>query len=268
MPSPPANKITIWLWPTGLFPRRLIYYLRAKRITLSALTAHNIHLIPVILDTATPKLDAKEGYEKKPEGMSLPCMRVEHVGEERIEYVHESLAIVGFLEEVFGGTGGEDAQAQGCGNIMGSTPSQRARTNDILSLLAEATVYANIALIHSDPTTLFWSGLTSSAMSASTAADASRRFHNMLSKLEGWVEKDVIKGQMSSLSGEGSAVTLADVVLMSSVTYAEDHNGVGWVEGHEGLTSWCERVKGCAWWVGAEGLRGCEESGWGAVLAE
>jgi glutathione S-transferase len=257
--SPP--KTTIWLWPTGLFPRRVLYYLRVKQITLSALHAHNIHLIPVVLNPSASKLQSREGYEERPEGMSLPCMRIEHrEGGERVEYVRESLAIVGFLEEVFRG--------EGCGNIMGNTPSQRAHTTDIISLLSDATIWSSTALIHSDPNTLSWSGLSASNMSASAAADAQKRFHRLLSKLEEWVEKDIVKGGSQSLSGEGGGVTLADIVLMSSVSYAEDHYGKDWVEEHGVLRIWCERAKGCEWYVRAERLRECEERGWDAVLAK
>ena len=258
--TPPTTlkpKVTIWIWPTGLFPRRIMYYFRAKNITLSTLAAHNIHLIPVAIDMAAKTLKANDKYEQKPEGMSLPCMRIENGEEGGTEYVHESLAIIAFLEEVL---------PRGSQDIMGSTPLQRARTHDILSVLSEAILWTSDALMHSDPNTLFWSGLTESTMSASTAKDAKKRFDRLLSKLEGWVEDGVIRGGMQNLSGQGASVTLVDIVLMTSVCYAEDFYGADWIEDHGVLRIWCERAKGAEWWVSAEALKECEVSGWEAVL--
>lgn len=261
MPTP-NPKITIWLWPTGLFPRRVLYYLRAKHITLSALTAQNIHLIPVLLDTAAWKLEAKEGYESRPEGMSLPCMRIEHVKGGGVEYVHETESIVRYLEEVFRGKDAEN----GCGDIMGSTASQRARTHDIVSVVSEASVWSSVALMHSDTRTLSWSGLDASSMSASAAADARKRSHRLLSKVETWVEADVVEKKTESLSGEGGAVTLADVVLMSNIAYMEDSYGKDFVEEHGVLRLWYDRAREYGWVVGLDRLKECEESGWSAVL--
>jgi hypothetical protein len=50
MSSPPYPKTTLWLWPTGLFPRCIIYYLHAKHLTLPILMHHNIYLVPATLN--------------------------------------------------------------------------------------------------------------------------------------------------------------------------------------------------------------------------
>jgi glutathione S-transferase len=213
-------------------------------------------------------LKASSGYEERPEGMSLPCMRIAYTEEDggRVEWVHESLAIIAWLEEKFPDGGGDWT-----GNIMGTTPLQRARTAEILSLIAEATVYSNIALIHSNPSTLSWSGLTAAEMSPSAAAAASRRFHALLAKFESWVEGDVLRGGSRSLSGEGAKVTVADVVLMCNVAYMEESYGMDWVEEHGVLRVWVERVKGEegeGWFVGVGELREAEGRGLGGVLGE
>ncbi|KAF2867306.1 hypothetical protein BDV95DRAFT_610720 [Massariosphaeria phaeospora] len=254
--SPCSTKTTIWLWPTGLYPRRLIYYLRAKCITLSTLATHNIHLIPVTF-VPTPALVSKPGYEARPKGTSVPCLRIERSGQEP-RFVYESMAIMEYLDEVLGG-----------GNAFGETVEQRARTRDILSLLADAAAFQGVALIHSDKTTLSWSGIESEdAMSASAAIHATGRFHDLLCKLERWVEEDVIRKEMQSLSGEGAGATMADFVLMTAIMYFEDSYGKDWVEEHGVLRLWCERAKGQAWFAGKELLQKCEDEGWGAVLEE
>ncbi|CAG5137401.1 uncharacterized protein ALTATR162_LOCUS89 [Alternaria atra] len=79
MPSPnQQHTTTLWLWPTGLFPRRIIYYLRAKNISSSMLHEKNIHLIPVVLDKGapTPDLVSRPGLEARPAETSLPVLRI------------------------------------------------------------------------------------------------------------------------------------------------------------------------------------------------
>lgn len=260
MTSPsPFTKATIWIWPTGLFPRRLIYYLRAKRITTSTLIAHNIHLIPVTLSMPAG-LVTKPGYEPRPDGLSLPCMRVEQP-DGSLFWVRESLAIIGWLEDVFGKEKGYD-------DIRGNRLEQRAKTADIMSVFADAMSWSGTSLIHSDLSTLSWSGMSQDQMSASAAVDAKRRFHLYLSRLEGWVESDVIGKETKSVSGEGANVTLADIVVMTMVMYTEDAYKKDWLEEHGVLRVWCERAKKEAWFVGIEELKRCEEGGWEVVLGK
>lgn len=269
-PSTTAPKITIWLWPTGLFPRRIIYYFRAKNINLSTLRAHNIDLIPVSLDAASVTFTTKAGDEAPPAGASMPCMRIQYLeGEssdpETMGYIHESNAMIAYLEEIFnGGNGNKWANR----NIMGSTRSQRARTHDITSLLGDAMIYANVMLMHSDTRTLSWSGLAAEDMSAATAAHAQEKFDKLFSKLEGWINRDIVEKGMPSLSGKENEVTLADIVLMANVTYALDAFGTNYFdkEKHKVLAQWANRVSDAAWCVGSEALGKAEEAGWEAVL--
>lgn len=269
-PSATTPKITIWLWPTGLFPRRIIYYLCAQNIKLSTLRAHNIDLIPVSLDAASVAFTTKAGDEAPPPGASMPCMRVRSVeGEgsdsEKIQYIHESNAIIAYLEEVFNEGNGDNSED---GNILGSTRSQRARTHDITGLLGDAIIYANVVLMHSDIRILSWSGLAAKDMSAVTAAHAQNKFERLFFKLEGWIEGDIMEKEAPSLSGEGSQVTLADIMLMANVTYALDAFGTNYFdnEKHKVLARWVDRVSRAAWCIGSEALGKAEEAGWGAVL--
>ena len=71
-------KKTLWIWPSGLFPCRLVYYFRAKHISLSVLNEHHVHLIPIELTTSPPALQSMPKHEARPANSSLPIMRVEH----------------------------------------------------------------------------------------------------------------------------------------------------------------------------------------------
>jgi glutathione S-transferase len=247
----PHPKTILWIWPTGLFPRRLVYYFRAKNITLSTLQAYNIQLVPVTLSNNS--LASLPGLEARPADTSLPVMRVED--ESGTFFVRESIAILEYFEEVFEvETGYED--------LRGKTLQQRVKTCDILSLLADATGWGGVSLIHSNPTTTYWSGLSRAAMSEGAAAHAKMKFCAQMEKLERWAGQG--KG---SLSGVGTGVTLADVCLMAQVEYMQEVYGMDWLEGFVGLKSWCDRKSGEEWVIKKEGLEGVERSGdWSGVL--
>ncbi|KAH7081434.1 hypothetical protein BKA63DRAFT_599777 [Paraphoma chrysanthemicola] len=263
MLTPTYSHTTIWLWPTGLFPRRIIYYLRAKHINTTLLQKHNITLVPVTLsDNALVALD---GHEARPADSSLPVMRVKD-GDRTETWIRESSSIMEYLEEVFTHEG---AVGEGVSSVdsRGTSLHQRARTRDILSLLSDAIIWSTVAMIHSNPATTFWSGLTRADMSPATAAHAQKKFDALLSKLERWVERDVVVRKTNSLSGEGADVTFADIALMAQVEYMHEMYGLDWVAEHGVLRVWWERAKGEEWVVKREALLEAERKGeWGCVL--
>jgi glutathione S-transferase len=245
-------KTNLWIWPTGLFPRRLIYYFRAKNITLSTLSLHNIHLIPVTLSSTG--LNSKPGYKERPESTSLPCLAIEQPGSE-LFFIYESTAILEYFEERFGARDGYT-------DLRGSTIEQRTRTRDIISLLGDVIILHAQNLIHSDPSSLSWSGLKREDWSAAAAADAARRKHDLLSKLEDWALTDIIKGETPSISGKGAEATLADFVLMAMIQYHEDYfGGKDAIAGHGVLRLWCERAKQQPWFIHFAGLKRLEDGG-------
>src|SRR5690242_11369062 len=110
------DNTTIWIWPSGLFPRRLVYYFRAKGITLSALERHGIHLIAVELASSPPALHSMAGFEARPANSSLPIMRIEH-GDGRTTWIRESLSIIDYLEDLF-------PASAGWTDVRGGSPEQ------------------------------------------------------------------------------------------------------------------------------------------------
>lgn len=247
--------MTLWLWPTGLFPRRVIYYFRAKQLTLSKLSAHNITLVPVVQDksqTGASSLITKSGYEARPPNTSLPCLRVEKPDTSPV-YIHESVAILEYFEELFG-------KEEGYTDLRGKTPEQRAKTRDVLSLLNDAVFWGGLQLMHSHEYTLTWSGMKREQQSASSATDAKMRKDYYLSRLEGWVQEDIINKEDLSLSGQGTGGSLADFVLMAMIDYNDEIYGRDFVEEHGVLRVWWERARGAGWYVDKKGLKRLEES--------
>ncbi|OAL51608.1 hypothetical protein IQ07DRAFT_386004 [Pyrenochaeta sp. DS3sAY3a] len=257
--APPPPKTTIWLWSFGLFPRRILYYLRAKNISLSVLATHNIHLVPVLL--AGSSLISAPGHEARPPNTSLPCMRVEH-GDGSTLWVHESAAVMEYLEEVFG-------VADAYPDLRGASIQQRAKARDIVSLLTDALFWGTLHMTNALPVTLAWSGLQAHEMHADTAAHALRKHGAVLDRLEEWARGDVLgKGSMS-IAGDGTGTTVADVVLLAQVEYLKAMYGVDWCEGREVLGVWWERTMGQEWVIGNEELGGVEGTGdWEGILGK
>lgn len=244
-------KTTLWIWPTGLFPRRLIYYFRLKHITLSTLTSHSIHLIPVALTVSPPSLSSLPGHESRPPNTSLPIMRITHPSGREV-WIRESLSILEYFESLF-------LPLSGFPNLLDANLEQRAQTGDILSLLNDAMHWSLISLINSDPQTMFWSGLKEEDMSKSTAEHAEGKWQFYLERLEQWVQDDsgaVVKRE-----------TLAGLVLLAQVEYHQMMYGADWIEGHGVLREWVERMKKKEWYVASQVLKGVEKGeGWETLL--
>jgi glutathione S-transferase len=257
------HSTTLWLWPTGLFPRRVIYYLRAKKISSSMLHDKNIRLNPVFLDkdAPTPDLVPHPGLEARPTGTSVPALRITYA-DGTIFWIHETNAIMEYFEEVF-------SVASGYPDLRGATIQQRARTRDVLSLLSDAITWSSVVLVHSDPKTMSWSGLAETEMSKNAATHARGRFHMLLSRLEDRIQGDVIASESKSLSGHGADVTLADLCLMAQVEYMGEMYDLDWVDEHGVLRVWCDRTRGEDWVVGRSALQETEITGeWTRVLGE
>ncbi|KAF2183477.1 hypothetical protein K469DRAFT_689942 [Zopfia rhizophila CBS 207.26] len=255
-PSPTSTtlpKTTLWLWPSGLYPRRLTYYFLSKSLPPSILSSHNIHLIPVILDPVKRGLFSKPGYEERPTGSSLPILRIEKEGKKPF-HISESSSILEYFEELF-------SAKEGYQEMIGRTPEQRARTRDIVNLVNDAVTWSNVVTRHTDPKSLSWSGMTQEQWSESAATDAKKQVHKLFSKLETWVGEDVIRKGCKSLSGEGMDVSLADMSLMAAIMYAEDMHKWDLVEEHGVLRVWCESAKKESWVMPLEEIYKLEREG-------
>jgi glutathione S-transferase len=246
-----VTKTTLWVWPSGLFPRRLIYYFRLKRITLTHLQEHNIRLIPVSHTSSPPALQSLPGHEPRPADSSLPTMRIEHPGGQTV-WIRESLSVLEYFEELF-------PASEGYGDLRGETVERRAQTRDILSLLNDAMHWSLTSLIHSDLGSTSWSGLSGEEMSLSAAAHARRKLDFCLSRLEKWLQANGNEGAKGS--------TLAGLVLLAQVEYHQMMYGADWVEGHTVLREWVEAMKKTEWYVKSEVLKRVEDGGdWGKVV--
>jgi glutathione S-transferase len=248
--TPPITR-TLFIWPTGLYPRRLAYYFLAKRLSRSVLSTLNLTLIPCIKDPTTRKIVSKPGYESRPPGFSVPCLRLQTGDAET--WIRESGALLEYFEDLL-------PAREGWKDLLGASPEQRARTRDVCDLVNEALMWLNVATRHSDPNAYRWSGLPAEAMAFTAAEDAGRQVSKLFAKLESWVKEDVGRGCMS-LSGEGLEVSIADCSLLATVEYISDVSGYDCIGGFEVLKVWRERITKEDWYRDYEALLRLEREG-------
>ena len=252
-------KVTLWIWPTGAFPRRVIYYFRAKGITATMLQQRNIHLIPIVLDSKT--LVALPQYEARPADRTLPALRIEH-GNGKEFWIHESNAILEYFEDIF-------PTSEGYPDMRGDTIEQRARTRDVVSLLADVLTWTMVKIMNTFPAASSWSGLAAEHMSTNAAEHADEKLHSLLSRVEKWVKEDVVTRSSESLSGEGGSVTLADIVLMAQNEYALMAFKTNLLDEHDVLRVWWDRNKRADWFITSEDLMKVEQGeGWESVIGK
>lgn len=168
----------------------------------------------------------------KPAG-SIPMLRY---GEEANDLIRQSVAILTYLEETHPrkGTHGEGWEVED--DMRGSTPMQRARVNEIISLTEEVGQAFGYWVMQSSA--LYSSKVPSQSPSA--ASMISTRMHALLSTLESYARKSV--GEEGMWIAGTAGVTLADICLASVVEYARDMYGRDLIEGHEEvLGKWFER---------------------------
>ncbi|KAF3034393.1 hypothetical protein E8E12_003426 [Didymella heteroderae] len=250
--SSTGTMAVLWIWPSGLFPRRLLYYFRLKHITLCTLSAHNVQLIPVALSTCPPALESLPGYEARLKDASLPLLRITHADGKEV-WIRESLSILEYFEELF-------PASDGWSDLRGNTLEERAHTRDVLSLLNDAMHWSLVHLINSDPKTLLFSGLSKEGMTQAAAEHAKGKWHFYLERLEKWLQDD---------GGKITEGTIAGVVLLAQVEYHQMMFGADWVEGHAMLREWVEKMKGEEWYVKSVVLKGVEDgNGWETILGK
>ena len=117
-------KLRLWVLSWGLYPRRVIIYLKEKGIL------EDFEVIPVNITA-----QGMESPPGKPEG-TMPILEIARPsadGRKPGQYVFQSIAILQYLEEKY-------AEHGPC--MLGATPEERAHSRDLLAVLDEAVAFA------------------------------------------------------------------------------------------------------------------------------
>ena len=165
----------------GPFPRRVVIYLAEKGIT-------DIERVP--LDVLTGEHKNPDFLRKNPLGQ-LPVLEVQPD-----IHISQSLPIIEYLEERFPEP-----------NLIGSTPLERARTRELIALIADTYAFFSSYAKHASPA---MAGFVE--QHAQFAAAYRREYLAALKSLE------IVASGAQFLCGE--RLTIADCIFFSSAQFA------------------------------------------------
>ncbi|KAF4539456.1 hypothetical protein BFW01_g11077 [Lasiodiplodia theobromae] len=251
--------LTIWYIPRTPYPRRLTNYLLAKHLPRSLFESGRLQLIPVRMDPAKGTFETLTGCEPKPEGFTLPVLRVSSSDNTTDPYwITQSASILEYLEATF-------PAAAGFRDLSGSTLERQARTRDIVLFAHELMQWSNVQMRHGSKERMHWFGIKPEHFSAPASADAHLQVRKLLARVDGLVRDDVLDRQSLSLAG-GNDVTIADCVFAAFVACGRDLMGVDWIDGMEALTRWYDRASANKWLPSPETIAELEKGNSGVLF--
>lgn len=172
-----------------MFPRRIAYALIMKGLVHSP-----AHLFRG--ETSDPDLQVRriifEGgkmidvdpTDPRPTDKSMPCLRIIDPTSGNITWIHESTAILNYLEDIYPDFPG----------LRGPTALDKALLNDIFTKLNEAMVESLYYIKNAAPVTSFWSGLPNEDRSLAIAVHAKRQTVKWLCKVQEWATERLHNG--------------------------------------------------------------------------
>jgi glutathione S-transferase len=209
MSTPPAQqpKPRLWVLDWGLFPRRVLIYLKEKGIR------DDFEIIPVVVSH-----DGAAHSPGKPPG-TLPVLEIERESaEDKLDgtYIFQSTAILEYLEDVY---------ADHKPNMRGATPKDRARVRECMDIMNEAVTCLGM-YTHNASALFAGHGIQDEA----TAMWAGRRYHKLLDILENLADP---KGPF--LANVNDQPTIVDCVLLATAQFGRVSYRLDLLSGHERL---------------------------------
>jgi glutathione S-transferase len=248
---------TLWIWPSGIFPRRLVYYLKVKSLSENDLDNLKLSLIPCFVDLQSQDLhlDSISGFEKRPQGYSLPVLRISGAkSSDKAEYVTQSSSILEYLEDLL-------PETEGFANLRGKNALQAAKIRDIVQLTNELLTWCNVNMRHSTAFSLLWSGMTKEQQSQQASKDAQTQVARLLEKLECWIETS---GGISLVGAESP--TIADVTVAAAKTSMEEIYGLDLFREFDSLDAWWSRYQASPWFVTRAEIEEVERDGFRILM--
>ena len=238
-------QLTLWLWPQGLFPRRLSYYLLSKNLVSSPTDLYTgkttdanltIKLIRYIKDQG---LIHDDPTDQPPKGASTPCLRIVQ-GNAKPVYIYESASILLYLDRLY----------TAAPLLSPTEPLGQAQLDDRLAMLGCIMDHGMYHLKHAVPQTSSWSRLPPRDRSLTTAKHAKGSMVSSFVKFQTWCEDSLSTTGYLTPGIEGPGVV--DFALAAQRRYLElTYAGYNLFEDEElkVLRGWYEKFKGgCGWW--------------------
>ncbi|KAI0429897.1 hypothetical protein F5Y09DRAFT_331474 [Xylaria sp. FL1042] len=252
----PQNKqLTLFLWPQGLFPRRVSYWLLIKGLVssphdlLDGKTADpNLTIVRLSLSVGST---GSIGWKCNPENdplppnisTSSPCLRVRDPDTGGEHWVRESSSILTYLEEVYEDRG-PSLQAKDLLTI--------AVTHDLVDQINLSIIEGVTYVRHASPQFAAFSGIKEEERSRAAAKVGHQNMVKGFVKVAQWAADSLKTNGWLTPGTEGPG--LVDVNLAAPRRYLELVYGWNIFEKEElkPLAEWYERFRKMAWWAALE----------------
>lgn len=243
---------TLWLWVEGMFPRRLDYFLLSKGLVASPAellagktTTPDLRIVlmePNMSGSGPPWIFNPAEDTLTP-GTSTPCLRIACPSTGTEKWVHESTAILCYLEDVYASSGPE---------TQPKAAMDRARMNDRLVAINEGFIHGVVYMKHAIPGTDFWSGLKDEDRSLAAARNSLQSMVTVFSKVQAWSEDSLESTGWLTPGIDGPG--LVDFSLAALCRYTELCYGWDILEDEKlrQLAEWYRRFRTLPWWGGFE----------------
>lgn len=240
---------TLWLWPEGMYPRRVTYWLMMKGlvtcssdIKAGVTRQENLRISIIQLDMAKGFVYV-DAEDPAPKGASTPCLRITNTATNASHYIHESSAILSYLEKTYCGFGPA---------LATSDPVGAALVDDLVGVINLAIADGGTYLKHAVPQTSMWSMLKDEERSHPAALNGQAFMVKGLVRLQQWAEGSLKTTGWLTPGIEGPG--LVDANLAAARRYLELTYGWDIFEKEElrPLAEWYARFRSLPWWVELE----------------
>lgn len=235
---------TLFLWPRGFFPRRVVYYLLIKGLAKPGDLLQGKSTVPTLklniinYNPETQRLEPVDVDDPKPADKSTPCLRVVNAATGATHWIHESTAIPAYLEDAY-----PDFPALQSRDIV-----QKATMGDIILAINAAQDEFSYYLRHASPIACKYTGLDDADRSHKAALNGKSQMNKGLLKVQKWAEGALNRTAWLTPGIKGPG--LADVCLAGWVRYIELTYEFNVLEGEglDALRDWWARFKLLPWW--------------------
>lgn len=236
-------QLKLFLWPRGLFPRRIAYQLLMQELVESpkALLSGKAAVPNISLNISTlgpSGFEDSDPTDPKPAGYSSPCLRVTDTTTGKVQWIRESSAISYFLAEAF------PSRLP----LQGESLVDRAAAADMVYLINLMAHDSSYYVRHASAAASSWSGVQNEDRSLPAALDAKTSMLRSLQKLQSWsLESLQTTGwltpgiQHPGLVDVSLAAILRYLGLVYELDFLEDDT-------FEPLRGWWAKFKTVPWW--------------------
>ncbi|CAI0643223.1 unnamed protein product [Colletotrichum noveboracense] len=241
-------KYTLFLWPKGFYPRRIVYYLLLKGLATpdgimkGQSTSMSLKINIINYNSETNRLEPTDADDLKPADKSTPCLRIFDADKGTTRWIHESTIIPAYLEDAY-----PDFPPLQSRDIV-----DRAILGDIMAGINAAQDDFSYYLGHASPVACKYMGLDAADRSLKAALNAKAQIHKCLLKVQTWAS-----GSLETTGWLTPGIDtpgLADVCLAGWLRYiwlSYEYDVIE-AEGMDALRDWWVRFRKLRWWAEVE----------------